>query len=426
MKLGFILASLAFAASLFAGEGVVIDSMDEASFVPADAKKGGKVELVDGKFGKAVKFVFPDNNKNIYLTKKLKTSSEWDAAAGFSFWLKGDGSQSFGNIELVWNDDYGLRYDYAFPIDSSEWVKVVVPWRDLTPGLPKLGSKPIDAKGNAPSKFTQLWFGKWFFWREYPVCSFTIDEIRLEPTIELDTSDYKPAGAPLARVLAKLKAKQPITIVTMGDSLTDYKHWSNKETNWPTMLKKQLKEKYGSEVTIVNPAIGGNQLRQGLIQMIRWSKPTPEPDLVTVFYGGNDWEDGMRGDLFFDTQKETIDRIRRTTKGKADVLILSTAPSVKEWDTFAELAEACQKASKEKNAGLADVYAAFHAACKDEKVEKKEPDPAPAKGEMSESEKAIHTQRAKLFAKDEDHLGPAGQEIVAKLVLEAIEKAGAP
>ena len=53
-------------------------------------------------------------------------------------------------------------------------------------------------------------------------------------------------GPPLARVLAKLKAGQPITVVTMGDSLTDTHHWANRETNWPALLKEQLEAKYKS------------------------------------------------------------------------------------------------------------------------------------------------------------------------------------
>ena len=56
----------------------------------------------------------------------------------------------------------------------------------------------------------------------------------------------------------------------MGDSLTDTRHWANREADWPALLKEQLKAKYNSEVTIVNPAIGGTQLRQNLVLMPRW------------------------------------------------------------------------------------------------------------------------------------------------------------
>jgi len=143
-------------------------------------------------------------------------------------------------------------------------------------------------------------------------------------------------------VQAKLKAGQPITIVTMGDSLTDFAHWANREVNWPTLLQTQLKEKYNSQVNIVNPAIGGTELRQNLIMLPRWTSKHPAPDLVTVFFGFNDWSSGMRGESFYAAQKDAIDRIRRATGGKADVLILTSAPTLENGTTFAELAEACQ------------------------------------------------------------------------------------
>ena len=77
--------------------------------------------------------------------------------------------------------------------------------------------------------------------------------------------------------------------------------------NWPALLQKRIKDKYKSDVTIHNPAIGGTQLRQGLVLIPRWLEQAPAPDLVTVCYGGNDWESGMRGPQFADTCREAVD-----------------------------------------------------------------------------------------------------------------------
>jgi lysophospholipase L1-like esterase len=145
----------------------------------------------------------------------------------------------------------------------------------------------------------------------------------------------------------------------------------------------------------VNPAIGGTQLRQGLIQMPRWLIETPSPDLVTICYGGNDWDAGMRGPQFEQTLRDGIDQLHRVTSGKTSLLILSTVPSVQRWDTTSELADACRAASKEKDVGLADLQKAFHLAGK--------------------------TDRERLFVNDKVHLSLAGHELVAKTVLEAIE-----
>jgi lysophospholipase L1-like esterase len=203
----------------------------------------------------------------------------------------------------------------------------------------------------------------------------------------------------LARVLAKLKSGKPVTIVTMGDSLTDFHHWANRKQSWPTLLKKKLEDKYHSKVTVVNPAIGGTQLRQGVALMPRWLAEHPQPDLVTICFGGNDWEAGMRGRQFQEACRDAIDRVRRETKGASDVLLLTTVPAMKRWTTMTELAEACRAAAKERNSGLADSEKAVLAAGKDKKD---------------------------LFAWDNTHLGVAGHELVAAGVMEAIERGGLP
>lgn len=394
MRHWLALALVPFA--LVAGEGAVIDSMDAPKL--ANAKEKARFEIVEGKVGKAAKLSFEDGCQAKFVTSRIRGTPEWDSAAGFSFWVKGDGSNHWGGLEFIWNDDYALRYDYCFPIDSTEWKKITVAWRDLVPNLPKPGSIGIDPKnGNAPSKFSTLWFGKFFFWRDYAAHSYVIDELRLEPSIELDTADYKPAGDPLARVKAKLKAGQPITIVTMGDSLTDYNHWANKAVpNWPTLVKEGLKERFKSTVTINNPAIGGTQLRQGVVILPRWLKETPEPDLVTVLYGYNDYDEGMRGPMFESTQRDTVERIRRATKGKSDVLLMTTCQALERWDPHAELADAVRKAATATNAGVADTFAVFNT--------------------------VPQAERATIFCNDKTHMGKLGHELIAKTVIDALAK----
>ncbi len=240
-----------------------------------------------------------------------------------------------------------------------------------------------------------MWWGKWWYWGDYPALDFTIDEVRLEPAIERATKDFRPAGPPLNRVLSKLRAGKPITIVTMGDSLTDRRHWANREVCWVDLLSGRLKGKYKSPVTIVNPAIGGTQLRQNLVLLPKWLNQSPDPDLVTIFFGGNDWDSGMRGEEFRRACADAVDRVRRATEGKADVLIVTTNPAATRWEETKELGEACRAAARERNAGLADTEHAFHTAGKDD--------------------------RNRLFVHDRVHLSPAGHELVAETVQRAIE-----
>ncbi len=381
--------AVAFAAP---AEGPIIATMDELKFTAPKDK--GKAELVEGKVGKAVRFSFDRDARSAFFTSNIRGTADWDKAAGFSFWLRGDGTDGFAGLQFIHDDDYAVRYDLCFPVKGKEWQKVAVAWGDLIPVLPGPKAKPLAADGNPPSKVSALWFGKWWYWGDYPAHTFTIDEIRLEPTIERDAKQYKPEGQPLARVAEKLKAGKPITVVTMGDSLTDVRHHANRKTNWPTLLAEKLKGKYKSEVTIQNPAIGGTQLRQNLVLIPRWLDAVPEPDLVTVWFGGNDWDAGMRGPEFEAACVEAIDRVRRATKGKADVLLLTTCPSAAAWDKTAPLAESVRKAAKDRNAGVADVATAFGSVEKD--------------------------AREKLFVADRVHLGTDGHDLAAETVLKAI------
>lgn len=390
------LLALALAAAP-AARAQVIDDLNEVRYAPpVDDKKAprGKAELVDGKDGKAVHFAFDDKCSGAFFMRRVKPDTAWDAAAGFSFWVKGDGSDHLGGIEIVHADDFSKRYGVAFSIQGTEWRKVVVPWRDV---IPETAVAPFLGGGTMkPSGFGNFWFGKWWYWRDYAAHGYAVDQVALEAKIDLPPDPPPPAGAPLAKTAAKLKAGQPVTIVTMGDSLTDFNHWANKEVNWPTLLTKRIEQETKSKVTLVNPAIGGTELKQNLILMPRWAE-SAKPDLVTVCFGFNDWSSGMRGPHFQETLAYAVDRIRRMTG--AEVLLITTCPAMERWDTMAELAQAARDVAKAKNAGLADTDKAFHAAG--------DADPA---------------AREKLYCRDKTHLGPEGHKTVADTVFEALRK----
>lgn len=378
------------------GDDGLISSMDEPRFQPPGER--GRSESVKGKVGRAIRFHFDKDARSAFFTSNIRGTSGWDRAEGFSFWIKGGGGDGFGGIEFLYDEDYSVRYDLCFPIHGTEWTKVVVAWRDLIPVLPGPKARPLGTpEGNRPSKLSGLWVGKWWYWGDYPPLTFTLDEIRLEPRVDRDESAYRPIGAPLARTSARLKAGKPLTIVTMGDSLTDKRHWANREVAWVDVLKGRLTSNFGADVTIVNPAIGGTQLRQNLVLIPTWLARAPEPDLVTIFFGGNDWDAGMRRDEFVATCEDAVDRVRRATHGKADILILTSNPSALRWDGLAELAEACRIAARGRNAGLADTERAFH--------------------------EAGHDDHDRLFVHDRVHLSRAGHDLVAETVLKAIESA---
>jgi lysophospholipase L1-like esterase len=359
----------------------------------------GTLEPVEGVVGPAIRFSFREGALGGYMNRWLVADERWDQAAGLSFWVKGDGSGNWGGLELIDGETYAHRYGFCFPIDSTEWRKVTMPWRDLIPIL----SSPLLAPdgGFRPSAFRNLWFGKRGYWREAPACSFALDEVALDPVIEMDARDYPPEAPGLGRFLAKLKGGKPVTIVALGDSLTDRRHWANREKAWVDELAKGIESAYGAKLTLVNAAIGGTTLSQNLILMPRWLKEAPHPDLVTVWFGYNDWDTGVRKDRLKEYLNLAVDRIRRLTAGSADVLLLTTCPAYERWETMSELCQAELEVARDRGAGLADVASAFRRA--------------------PSAEEAL---RLGFWAWDKTHLGPAGHDLVAATVLAAIAAEG--
>jgi lysophospholipase L1-like esterase len=394
-----LLATALMAAASFAEDQPT--AMELGPFQPTEVTIDGKkvlcggVETVAGKVGKAASFHFIEGASGGFMTARLRPGPEWDKSDGFSFWAKGDGSKHWGGIELIDRDDFRLRYGYCFPIDSTDWKKIVVPWRDV---IPELDGPLIDPRGGyAPSHFGNFWFGKWFYWREYLAESFAVERVMLEPKIEVVLAPKAPPG--LERLAAKLRAHKSITVVTMGDSLTDPRHWSNRQTRWPEFLAKSIKSAYGSDVTIVNPAIGGTTLSQNLVLLPRWSAEAPSPDLVTIWFGGNDWETGVRGERFSQYLRLAVDRIRRQTKGSADIVLMTPCPSFDHWDTMKELEQATRDVAKETGVALVDEAAAFRKA-----------------GSPAEALKRDY------WAWDKVHLGRGGQELAASEILRGFPK----
>jgi lysophospholipase L1-like esterase len=247
-----------------------------------------------------------------------------------------------------------------------------------------------------------VWIGKWFYWREYPACSFTIERMALEKHIDCPAADYAPSEPGLPRVLAKLKARQPVTIVTMGDSLSDKRHWANRDKLWSEELVIKLKTAYGSEVTLVNPAIGGTTLSQNVILMPRWLHGPTVPDLVIIWFGGNDWDSNVRGPRYKEYLELAVDRVRRETKGQADVLLMTTCPGFAAWETRNELCVAAHEVARERKTGFVDAATAFHKA--------------------GSREEALRRQ---YWAWDNVHLGSGGHDLIAESVFAAIGAGGA-
>jgi lysophospholipase L1-like esterase len=106
--------------------------------------------------------------------------------------------------------------------------------------------------------------------------------------------EVKPQPERLTRVLTKLRAKQPIKLVALGDSITQGFNASGFKESlaepyqpaYPQLVANTLQKRFGSKVTLVNFGAAGAEAGWG-VEMV--PKVTAEkPDLVFLAFGMND------------------------------------------------------------------------------------------------------------------------------------------
>jgi lysophospholipase L1-like esterase len=100
------------------------------------------------------------------------------------------------------------------------------------------------------------------------------------------------AGERLPRTMEKLKNKQRLTIVLLGDSIStgcNASAWAGAPPFQPPyqdLLVRNLTEYYGAQVTLKNLAVGGTDTAWGLTKVD--SVIAEQPDLVLLAFGMND------------------------------------------------------------------------------------------------------------------------------------------
>jgi lysophospholipase L1-like esterase len=223
--------------------------------------------------------------------------------------------------------------------------------------------------------------------------------LTLETGLPFDATDYTPAAAGLPRTLAKLQAKEPVTIVCMGDSITFGVGAGGPSGAYPGKFEGLLRQRFGYEkITVVNSGVGGLNVPQGGVLIPRDVVPF-DPDLVTVLYGYNDLAPGgVTRDQFKAAVTAFVDRVRRLTKGRAEVLLISSLPgtSTEAWERLKAGAETIRELAQEKRCGLCDADAPFRALGREKLI-------------------------AEYFReKDAAHPNPRGQDLLTNLLLEAI------
>ncbi|HCE45821.1 MAG TPA: hypothetical protein DET40_19935 [Lentisphaeria bacterium] len=333
-----------------------------------EKQNGAQVEAADSaSAGKgAVKFSGPGLAfKKVKGVKTLKPDSLNDGYEGISFWVKGDGSDTYGTIVLcgqhpLW---FPFKYAYSFPLKDTEWKKIVVPWDKFVPEDPVY---PIGTTGGMPpSGIQNLKIGnKWNIYfnnKPMPKFSFCIDQIQFEEKVPSDKNTPKLKS--FEDVQKLLKDKKPVNILCLGDSITAGTSLKSPDTErYAQVLEKLLRKQYGyDQITVVSKAVGGAQGNDLRLWLDRDFAGNP-PDLVTLMYGYNDKTWGYSKEYFTYSMNDYIERIARKTNGATSILLISTIPGKNErFFMMDDYAECVRAIAKERGLPLCDVSKDFKA-----------------------------------------------------------------
>lgn len=140
-------------------------------------------------------------------------------------------------------------------------------------------------------------------------------------------------AARLPNTVAKLKAKQKLTIGVSGDSITFGLNASGLVGAppfmpiYPELVAAQLRATYGGEVTLVNRAVGGWAVPNGLADLDKLL--AHEPDLVLIAYGMNDV--GRRNPAAYkEGVQQMISRIK-AARPRTEIILVATMLGNDQW-----------------------------------------------------------------------------------------------
>ena len=161
------------------------------------------------------------------------------------------------------------------------------------------------------------------------------------------------AGEQLPRAVGKLKNRQPLTMALLGDSIStgcNASGWAKVAPWQPAyqdLLIQNLKSVYGSEVTLNNFSVGGQDSAWGLRTIGEVIQA--QPDVVIIAFGMND----SAGRSAADFKANTLGMIEAVRKAhpETEFILLATMLGNRDWITLHHelfpqfrdaLAELCQ------------------------------------------------------------------------------------
>lgn len=167
---------------------------------------------------------------------------------------------------------------------------------------------------------------------------------------KLPTPKFDPAALP--RSVERLLKKEPLSIVVLGDSISEGANASALggaapfQPAYPELVRRHLQERFGGPVVLNNLSVGGKSTDWGLTQIDQVA--ASHPDLVILAFGMNDSGGRSTQDYQANTQ-QMIARIREKLPA-AEFILVATMLGNRDWtrlkhEVFPEYRDALVKLS---------------------------------------------------------------------------------
>jgi lysophospholipase L1-like esterase len=128
-----------------------------------------------------------------------------------------------------------------------------------------------------------------------------------KPFVEPDDAEMQRRSQYVRKTLAKLRAGEPVTIVTWGDSVTAGGDVSSPDKMFAQLFPARLRERFPkSKITHVNAGIGGTSTN-GRLAAIQQEVIAQKPDLVTIEFVN---DVGLPEDVLRSNYKSAFEQIR--------------------------------------------------------------------------------------------------------------------
>ncbi len=327
---------------------------------------GAKLESIEADGRKAMKMPYPGKTASRIYPLVLEGAADADAMQGITFEVKGVKDRTVWLPVTVGSyGDWGFAYTRYIPVTGDQFRRVTIAWSDFVQPRGTRGMEFGKPGAMTPAGINQISFGdNWMSGNANVLHAAAALEIRslgfaakAEPAPAIVSKGF----APLADVVKKMRAKQPVLIGCSGDSLT-----ANGEVGkrYAEVMEQLLRKKYDNpaiEVEII--AVGGAHS----YNLRTWAERDFKnlgraPDLLTLTVGYNDRSAAMDPEIFKASINDYLDRVSHLADGKSAVLLMPTMPARAErylmQDSFAD---AFRAIAKERNLPLFDLHRVFKA-----------------------------------------------------------------